>query len=82
MGQLACTIVFTSWISTRRRYEDGVRRVADGDRTHRRRLGDFGQVLGTRFLASLHHVDFDIFAHGVVRFRGSRHCHKTVCLWL
>ena len=82
MEDVACMIVFTSWVGARRRYEDSVRRVANGDRTHRRRLGDFGQVLSTGVLASLDHVDFDIFAHIIVRLWSSRHCHKTVRLWL
>jgi hypothetical protein len=69
-------MMFTSWISTRRWHEEGVRRVADGDRPHRCRFGDFGQVVGARALTSLHHIDFDIFAHGVGRLRvDSGHCH-------
>jgi hypothetical protein len=73
---VALRIVFTSWISTRRRNEDGVCRVTDGDGTHSRRLGDLGQIVAARVSTSLDHVDFDIFAHGVGRLRvDCGHCH-------
>jgi hypothetical protein len=64
----------TSWISARGRYEENFLRVVDGHCAHRRRLGNFGQVIAARCLATLHHIDFDIFAH-VVRLRWDRrHC--------
>jgi hypothetical protein len=75
--------MFTSRIRTWGWHKEGICGVAVGHCAHRCRLGDFGQVLGARALASLHHVDLDIFAHGVVRLGDScGHCQETKCLWL
>jgi hypothetical protein len=61
----------TSWIRARGRYEEDLLGIVDGDCAHCCRLGDLGQVIAARCLATLHHIDLDIFAH-VVRLRLDR----------